>query len=356
MSVRNVLPRVRPHGPRSTRARATLAATSLIGSLLVAAAAVSAVVLRLLIGPRHDAALASTMAVLCAVAVGLAVWGARRAAGRALGRVARLEAEMLDITVSDPARRVAVPATGDEVARLAGRVNAVLARLDGAAAQRRAFIADASHELRTPLTGLRTRLELALGDPDPEDGDLLDTLRHALDDTKRLHQIVEDLLALARLDSGDRALHEAVDLGAVVEAGLSRRTPPVPVAVKAESDLVVEANRPQLCRVLLNLFANAERHAVAMIEVEARREGGEAVVEVRDDGPGIPAADRDRVFERFTRLDAARSRTDGGSGLGLALAREITLAHGGRLYVGEGAFGARLVLRLPLLGAEAERP
>ncbi|WP_420830924.1 sensor histidine kinase [Actinomadura graeca] len=254
---------------------------------------------------------------------------------------------MLKISMSDMARRVEVPSSGDEIARLAARVNAVLARLEGSALQRRAFIADASHELRTPLTGLRTRIELALADP--EDSELPDTLRQAVRDIERLHRIVEDLLSLARLDSGEVPDLEEVDLAALVEEELARRTPPVALAAKVEGGVRVEADRSQLCTVLVNLFGNAERHAAAMIEVEVRAQGSDAVVEVRDDGRGIPPADRDRVFERFARLDSARDRGAGGSGLGLAIARQIAMAHGGRLYVADGMYGARFVLRLPLL-------
>ncbi|WUH96861.1 HAMP domain-containing histidine kinase [Spirillospora sp. NBC_00431] len=306
--------------------------------------------------PRTSQAAQLGLAGLGLAGVGLAVLAvrgavrgaARRAAGRALRPAARLQADLAGIEDAELSRRVPVPSTGDDLELLARRVNALLGRLENAALQRRAFIADASHELRTPLTGLRARIELALDAPD--DGDHVDTLRRSLDDVDRLHHIVDDLLILARLDSGDMPAGEILDIGALVEAEAAGRAPPVPMTVKAESGVLVEANPPRLGRVVVNLLANAERHAVAMIEVTVHAEPGEAVVEVRDDGPGIPRADRDRVFERFARLDSARSRADGGSGLGLAIARQIAVAHGGRLYVGDGAYGARLVLRLPLAG------
>ncbi len=254
-------------------------------------------------------------------------------------------ARLVGLGDTDPGRRVGVPPTGDDVERLAGGVNVLLGRLEDAAAQRRAFIADASHELRTPLTGLRTRIELALQEAD--DGDAADTLRHSLADIDRLHHIVDDLLILARLDSGDVPARDRVDLGRLVETEAGRRVPPVPTTVKTEPGVLVEVNGPRVGRVVVNLLANAERHAASRIEVSVCARGGEAVVEVSDDGPGIPANDRDRVFDRFSRLDTARSRADGGTGLGLAIAREITVAHGGRLDVADGAYGARLVLRLP---------
>ncbi|TDD30721.1 HAMP domain-containing histidine kinase [Actinomadura sp. KC06] len=358
MSDRNAETHVRPHRPRPARprparARETPAAIGAAGVPLVVAVALAAAALSLYADVGNTGVLTAVMALLCLAGLGLVAWGvrrgARRSADRTLRPAARLHAELAGIEDADLSRRVPVPSTGDDIERLARRVNALLGRLESAALQRRAFIADASHELRTPLTGLRTRIELALDAPD--DGDPVDTLRHSLHDVDRLHHIVEDLLVLARLDSGERPGLEPVDLGALVEEEAGRRTPPVPTTVKAESGVLVEANRPRLGRVLLNLLANAERHAVSTIEVTVHTEPGEAVVEVRDDGPGIPRADRDRVFERFTRLDSARSRSDGGSGLGLAIARQIAVAHGGRLYVGDGAYGARLVLRLPLAGS-----
>ncbi|WP_433468066.1 sensor histidine kinase [Spirillospora sp. CA-128828] len=347
MSVRNVgPPRVRPHRLRSVRARRPPPAAVALASLPAAAVAVAAVVLYLLGDVGRVGVLIAVMVLLAAAAAALAAWSLRCAAGRALRPVVLLQREMEGLDESDPGRRVGVPVTGGDIARLAGGVNTLLERLEIAAVQRRSFISDASHELRTPITGLRTRIELALDAPD--DGDVADTLRHSLADIERLHQIVEDLLVLARLDAGEVPVRERLDLGALVETEIGRRASVVPVTVKAEPGILVRASRPRLGRVLVNLLANADRHAVAMIEVQVRAEAGEAVVEVHDDGPGIPPADRDRVFERFARLDSARSRAEGGSGLGLAIARQIAIAHGGRLYVADGSYGARLVLRLPL--------
>ncbi|GAA1829281.1 HAMP domain-containing sensor histidine kinase [Actinomadura chokoriensis] len=347
MSARKgVLSHIRPHRLRTVRARVTLKEATALGSLLITAVAVAAVLLHV----YADAAtgvLVAVMAVLAAAVSALAWWRLRHAVTRALRPVRRLRADLIDVAdATEPGARVGVPATGDDVERLAGRVNLLLGRLETSAAQRRAFIADASHELRTPLAGLRTRIELALDDPD--DGDLADNLRHALEDVERLHRIVEDLFVLARLDSGDLPERRRVDLGELVESEVAGRSSPVPVTVKAERGVVVIGNRSRLSRVLFNLLSNAERYAVAHIEVHARAVGEEAVVEVHDDGPGIRPDDRDRVFERFARLDAARSRDKGGSGLGLPIARQIAIAHGGTLYVANGAYGARLVLRLPL--------
>ncbi|MEU8306763.1 HAMP domain-containing sensor histidine kinase [Actinomadura sp. NPDC048955] len=347
MSARNVDDRrVRPPRPRPLRARVTSATVAALGSLMVAAVAVAAAVLYALAGVGRPGVLAAVMAALAAVAVASARWGVAHSARGALRPVKRLRRELERLAGDGGSGRVAVPATGDEAERLAERVNELLARLEDAVEQRRAFISDASHELRTPITGLRTRIELALAAPD--DGDAVDTLRRSLADIDRLHRIVEDLLVLARIDSGDIPVQEAIDLGALVEAEAGLRSPPVPMVVKVEPGLIVGGNRQRLGRAVRNLLANAERYAAAQIEVEARADGDGAVVEVHDDGPGIPFADRDRVFERFARLDPARSRDKGGSGLGLPIAREIAVAHGGTVRVADGAYGARLVLRLPL--------
>ena len=307
-------------GPRLlSRARAcvTPVAGSVLGSLLVAVAAFA-----------------------------FSEWRVRRAVARTLLPVERLHEELVELEDTDLGSRVGVPTTDDAVELLAGQINVVLDRLEASVAQRRAFIADASHELRTPLTGLRTRIELALDEL--VDGELEETLRQSLDDIERLHHIVEDLFVLARLDSGSRPLREPLDLGALVEGEIARLASHVPISVKLESGIMVMANRQRLGRALLSLLANAERYAETRIDVETHVDGEEAVVEVHDDGPGIPLADRDRVFERFARLDSARSRDKGGSGLGLPIARQIAVAHGGGLYVADGTFGARLVLRVPL--------
>ncbi|OLT38628.1 hypothetical protein BJF79_26470 [Actinomadura sp. CNU-125] len=351
MSVRKAEGRV--HRPRSARARGTAGALASTGPPL-------------LLGtprPRPSCTCSRTragrvvvpvMSALGAAGLGLTAWGARRAAERALRPVAAAEAEMADICeATDATRRVSVPPTDDVPARLAARVNGVLDRLERSARQRRTFLTDASHELRTPLTGLRTRIELALAAPG--DADLPETLEGALHDVERLHRIVDDLLALARLDAGEEPALEPIDIGALVDAEIAVRTPPVPLNAKVETGIMVEGNPIRLGRLLVNLLANAERHAAGSIEVEVRTDGPEAVVEVCDDGPGIPPAERDRIFDRFTRLDSARSRVDGGSGLGLAVARVIALSHGGSLYAAdtgrddEHATGARFVLRLPLL-------
>ncbi|MFI1827885.1 sensor histidine kinase [Streptomyces sp. NPDC020412] len=265
---------------------------------------------------------------------------------RALKPVEGIRAEMAAITASeDLSRRVPEPATGDEVARLAHTTNETLAALEASVERQRRFVADASHELRSPIASLRTQLEV--GEAHPE---LLD-VPGAVADTVRLQQLAADLLLLARLDAGEQPGRARLDLSALVREEVSQRTGDrVPAAVDVTDGVEVAGSHGQLVRVLGNLLDNAQRHALASVEVSVRRAGGSAVLSVADDGTGVPDAERERIFERFVRLDDARSRDEGGAGLGLAIARDVARRHGGTLTVGRSAAGgAQFVLRLPAL-------
>ncbi|MET7736463.1 ATP-binding protein [Streptomyces sp. NPDC005402] len=259
---------------------------------------------------------------------------------RALRPVEGIRAEMAAITASqDLARRVPVPDTHDEVARLARTTNETLAALETSVERQRRFVADASHELRSPIASLRTQLEVAAAHPE-----LLD-LDGAVEDTVRLQHLAADLLLLARLDAGERPQNTRFDLAAVVQEQAAGRTD---VTVDAEG-VEVAGSRGQVERLLANLLDNAQRHARSRVAVAVRRDGRQAVVEVADDGDGVPAGDRERIFERFVRLDEARARDDGGAGLGLAIARDVAARHGGTLTVRDAAAGGALFeLRLPV--------
>ena len=211
--------------------------------------------------------------------------------------------------------------------------------------RQRRFVFDASHDLRNPITGLLTELEVAIAEPD---SDLHQILRKLLLDAERLNDIVNDLLELARLDSAPPAPTEPVDLTHLVIDELERRTLTVAVVTRLERQVVVNASRIRLARLLGNLVNNAERHTSTVIEISVTGDPPDAVLEVIDDGPGIAPADRERIFERLFRLDDACRRDPGGSGLGLPIAREIAHAYGGRLYAADHPTGARFVLRLPL--------
>ncbi|MFI8484906.1 sensor histidine kinase [Streptomyces rubrogriseus] len=260
---------------------------------------------------------------------------------RALRPVEGIRREMAAITASeDLARRVPVPGTHDEVARLATTTNETLAALESSVERQRGFVADASHELRSPIASLRTQLEVAAAHPE-----LLD-LDGAVADTVRLQRLAADLLLLARLDAGERPADARVDLAALAREAAEGRAG---VRVRGDEGVVsVAGSRGQLGRVLANLLDNAERHARSAVEVSVRWDGDTALVAVADDGEGVPAADRERIFERFVRLDDARSRDDGGAGLGLAIARDVAMRHGGTLTVHDApAGGALFELRLP---------
>ncbi|MGI5336236.1 sensor histidine kinase [Streptomyces sp. CA-181903] len=289
------------------------------------------------------------------VAAALLAVAAWTTAGRALRPVEAIRRELEDITARSLDRRVPVPASGDEITRLALTTNAILDRLESAAELQRRFVADASHELRSPLTALRTSLEAALAHPG--EADWPGAVRSALADVVRLQRLSEDLLLLARLDGGVPPGDAVVDLAGLVhdlteEYRHRRRTRPLRIhCAVGEGPAVVRGSAVQLERLLRNLLDNACRHARTTVGITLRSEtDGAVVVEVSDDGPGVPAAERERVFERFGRLEDARGRSTGGAGLGLAISREIALLHGGTLRLADADRGARAVGRFPGLG------
>ncbi|MEV5577327.1 sensor histidine kinase [Streptomyces parvus] len=267
---------------------------------------------------------------------------------RALRPVEGIRQEMAAITASeDLARRVPEPGSRDEIAALARTTNETLTVLEASVERQRRFVADASHELRSPIASLRTQLEVAEAHPE-----LLD-LPGAVADTVRLQVLAADLLLLARLDAGEKPGGGTVELGALVREEVSQRTGDrIAVAVEAPEGGAFEVNgsRGQLSRVIGNLLDNAQRHADGSVAVSVAADGRGVRVEVRDDGAGVPEDERERIFERFVRLDDARSRDDGGAGLGLAIARDVASRHGGTLTVhraAEGGAAFRLWLPRP---------
>jgi signal transduction histidine kinase len=229
-------------------------------------------------------------------------------------------------------------------------VGRTLRPVEEAARRERQFVADASHELRTPLTRMRTELEVDLAHPDGADP--LATHRRVLDQTIGLQRLVDDMAHLARADAGAMPTRgELVDLDDVVldEAHRTVTRPGVRLDNTGVSAVQVHGDPAQLRRAVQNLLDNAARHAVTTVALGVADRAGRAVVTVTDDGPGIPVDQRDRVFDRFARLDDARSVDDGGTGLGLAIAREIAERHGGSLVVDpDHTPGTRMVMTLPL--------
>ncbi len=274
-------------------------------------------------------------------------------AGRALSPVEAIRAEVADLSAGDLHRRVPEPPTDDEVGRLARTMNAMLARMESSRDRQRRFVSDASHELRSPLAALLTQVEVAQARPD--DADWPHVADVVVLEGDRLRRIIDDLLLLARSDEGQLvAGTDPVDLDELVLAEgdrlrAGRRT----VDLHRVGGVRVRGDREQLRRVVRNLADNAERHATTTVAFELAERDGWAELVVADDGPGIPPADRSRVFERFARLDEARDRPGGGTGLGLAIVGEVVAAHGGTVAVGDSPIGARMVVRLPAEGPAA---
>ncbi|MGW0434825.1 ATP-binding protein [Micromonospora sp. NPDC003197] len=282
-----------------------------------------------------------------------------RVVGATLRPVEALRTGAEEITGSARGGRLPVPASRDEIHRLAVTLNGMLDRLESARTRQRAFVADAAHELRSPLANMRTQLEVAqrLGTRT----DWPAVTEDLLVDTVRLSRLVDDLLLLARADdagSGHRVASGPVELGELLVA-VADRYPSPPVKVVPPSDpLWTVGERDAVDRVVANLLDNAVRHARDKVTLHATDAGrGDStyhVVTVIDDGPGIPAADRERVFDRFTRLDDARARDAGGSGLGLAIVRDLVRRQGGTVELSDARPGLRVQVRLPAHPAPIE--
>ncbi|MER6507535.1 HAMP domain-containing sensor histidine kinase [Nonomuraea sp. NPDC001636] len=290
--------------------------------------------------------------VVSALLVGLTFFGVSRVVARTLAPVSAITKRLAEITADGGGLRVPVPDTDDEIRALAETANQTLerletarARLEAAMEQQRRFAGDASHDLRSPITAMRAQVEEAM--LHPEETDWRETSTQVLASLDRLQAIVTDLLTLTKLDAGAPSDHRPVDLGELVTAETARPRAKR-VVTGPDAGVIVMGDRLQLTRLLTNLLDNAERHAETQVTVTVRQEGGRAVLEVLDDGAGIEPAQRELVFQRFTRLDDSRNRDAGGTGLGLPIAREIATAHHGTLTIEDSPKGARFVLRLPL--------
>ncbi|WP_243793976.1 cell wall metabolism sensor histidine kinase WalK [Saccharopolyspora gloriosae] len=267
--------------------------------------------------------------------------------GRALRPVEAIRHEFTRLSAQDLRGRMPVPASGDEIARLATTLNDTLDRLDDSVRRQRRFVADASHELRSPLAALRTPLEVAQAHPDRAHWPTI--AAGTLEDLDRLERLTSDLLALARIDGTTPTTGDTLDLSSLAADTITRRAPAeLHRDVDVEPGIVIEGHRTHLARLITNLLDNAETHAEHRVAIRLRAEGASARLDVVDDGPGIPAEFRDQVFERFARLDTARTREQGGSGLGLALVREIADMHHGTVVINDSGRGAHFTVRVPL--------
>ena len=279
---------------------------------------------------------------LLIVLVGAVTWIAM---GRTLRPIEQIRTQVAQLSSQTLDRRVPVPGTDDEVARLADTMNSMLERLEAASMRQREFVSDASHELRSPVASIRAELEVALAHPTASD--LQDIASGVLNETARMERLVDDLLLLARIDEGAAPAADTVDVGRLTRQAAARLTD-VAVDVHVTDGVVVTGSESELASLVRNLLDNAARHAVSSVTVTATARDTTVVITVDDDGPGILPADRQRVFQRFTRLEDARSRSDGGVGLGLAVVDRIVRHHHGSVEVTDSpAAGARFRVILP---------
>lgn len=297
------------------------------------------------------AALVAGGAVFVVVAGIGAYWLARAA----LGPVERLRRQVAALSDRDTGATVQVPATHDEIAALAGTMNDLLARLRGALARQRAFVADASHELRTPFAVLRGELELA-GRPGRTREELGAAVASAAEEADRLARITDDLLLIARGDEATLRLRpDRTDVTSLLaqsaeRAGARAAAAGVACRVEAAPGLTAVVDAGRIRQAVDNLIDNALRFAPrdTDVEISAEAAGPDLVIEVRDRGPGFPAAFLPQAFERFARPDEGRARDAGGAGLGLSIVQAIASAHGGRAVAGNRPDGGAVVrLEIP---------
>ena len=289
-------------------------------------------------------------------------------ASRAMRPIAALTSTAREIaSTRDPSQRIPEPPRDDEVAELARTLDQMLRELDAARSEseqmvqaQREFIADASHELRTPLTSILANLELLDAQLSEREraGEQGEIVSSALSSSQRMRRLVADLLLLARADAGRTGARRECDLAEVAEAALAEVKPVAnghPLELHADEAVAVDGNPDELHRLAINLLDNGLRHTPpgTTIALAVRRRNGDAVLEVSDDGPGIPAAQRAHVFSRFARLDGpADVVPDSGTGLGLAIVQAVARSHGGEVEVGDsGSGGARFTVILPAAGS-----
>ena len=296
---------------------------------------------------RHVVALALLVGVPVLLAVvGLVTW---RMVGRTLRPVEDMREEVERISSTELDRRVPTPSRDDEVGRLARTMNLMLDRLERGQERQRRFISDASHELRSPVAAIRQHGEVAVEHPDTTN--LEELAGVVLEEDARLQGLVDDLLLLARLDEHVRpARFDEVDLDDVVlaEASRLRGATSLIVDTRGVSTARILGRRADLERIVRNLTDNALHHARERISLAVGTSDGHVALTVDDDGPGIASADRERVLERFVRLDGDRGRATGGSGLGLSIVREVALSHGAVVALGRSPQGGlRAEVRFP---------
>lgn len=296
-------------------------------------------------------------AMLAALGVTLAAWTAVRLALRPVDRM-RAAAVTLP-----PGKRLPVPPAEDELRALAEELNELLARRDAASARLERFTGDAAHELRSPVAAIRAQAEVAVLHPDPALAE--ETLRSIADEANRLSHLLSDLMALARADAGARPPASAVDVADEARAAICRsgngsadgdEPDDIRLVLTAPLPTRAAASPGEVALVLDNLLANARRYARDQVRISVLLGAGTVRLVVDDDGPGVREEDRERVFDRFTRLEADRGGLSGGAGLGLALVAALVTGRGGGVRMAENPVGgARVEAWWPAHGEPAGR-
>lgn len=306
-------------------------------------------------GVARTFAIAGSLTLLAAIALGFAF------ATRLSRPLRRMAGTATEVTAGDLSQRIRSRRPRDEVRVLADAFDHMLDRLENAFARQRGFVADASHELRTPLTVIRGQLEVLARQPDVTTDDVRRVDEVVRTEVLRMERLVEDLLLLARADEGELVRPASLDLTPFVTELFDSLT----LTADRRFELgdvpagTLVADEDRIAQVVRNLARNAVEHTGphGLVRVVVRAIGrGRVEFAIEDDGPGIPEDQRDRIFDRFHRTDSARARREGGAGLGLAIARAIVEAHGGRIYAGaspEG--GARVAFTLPGFRAASRR-
>lgn len=312
--------------------------------------------MHIVVGKNSDIAIeaASTSIRITIVAFPLLLllvgWITWSLTGRALSPVEKLRRKVESIPAHQTSERLEIPATDDEIARLARTMNGLLERLETSIEKRKRFVSDASHELRNPIAAIRQHAEVALAHPSITDARSL--AKDILSEDSRLERIAEDLLLLARAD--EKALRldiHPIDLDDIVleEAGRVKRAQILKVDTSSVGAARVDADRSSMQRAVRNIIDNACRHARNQISLSLRSLDGSAVMCIDDDGEGIPPQTRSEVFDRFSRSEESRDRRYGGAGLGLAIVSEIVTAHGGTVTATDAPLGgARIEVVLPI--------
>jgi signal transduction histidine kinase len=282
--------------------------------------------------------------VIVAVAAAATYWLVRRS----LQSVDAIRSRVAEISASDLAERVPVPTSRDEISALAVTMNEMLARIEAGHRTQQRFVSDASHELRSPLSTIISGLEVAEAHPELLDAEL--AVGTLLPEAHRMRALIEDLLLLARADEQSLVLRKdqvsVAELAEVEAARVQRDSGRTIYTDLSPAHLI--GDPAAVGRVIRNLVENAVRHAKSRVDIHVASRDGTAVLTVSDDGPGIAQADRDRVFERFVRLDTDRARSGGGTGLGLAIVAEVVTAHGGTVTIEDRpGGGTAMIVSLP---------